>query len=210
VTAPYESTGRTRQKTRTRTLLVATVRELIAQGITPTVEDVAEASGVSRTTTYRYFPNQRALLLAAHPEIERTSLVPDSVTDVRERLEVVLDEHFRILVDWEPQLRTSLRLSLEPSADQPPLRGGRALLWIEDALTPLGQPTARHLAIAIRAAAGIEPYIWLTDIAGQPQNQALATMRTTARTILEAALASPPGRPRDRPGAASALQQRWH
>lgn len=188
VTAPYESTGRIGQKSRTRDLLVGAVRALIAQGITPTVEDVAEASGISRTTTYRYFPNQRALLLAAHPEIERVSLVPESLTDVRERLEAVLDEHFRILIDWEPQLRTSLRLSLEPGAEQPPLRGGRALVWIEEALAPLGRPTARRLAVSIRAAAGIEPYVWLIDIAGQSQKQALSTMRATTRTLLEAAL----------------------
>lgn len=189
MTVPYESTGRTGQKSRTREVLVAAVRELIAQGTTPTVEEVARASGVSRTTTYRYFPNQRSLLLAAHPEIERTSLVDASVTDVRERLERVLDEHFRILLDWEPQLRTSLRLSLEPGAEQPALRRGRALAWIEEALAPLGRRTAHDLAVAIRAAAGIEPYVWLTDVAGLSPEQALATMRTTARTILEAALA---------------------
>lgn len=187
--APYESTGRIAQKSRTRDQLVRTVRELITQGVTPTVPEVAEASGISRTTTYRYFPNQRALLLAAHPEIERVSLVADSLTDVRERLEAVLDEHFRILLDWEPQLRTSLRLSLEPGAAQPPLRGGRGLVWIEDALAPLGGPMARRLAVAIRAAAGIEPYVWLVDIAGQSPTQALETMRATARTILDAALA---------------------
>ena len=188
VSTPYESTGRQRQKQRTRDVLVATVRELIAAGATPTVEDVAAASGVSRTTTYRYFPNQRALLLAAHPEIELTSLVDESITDVHERLDRVLEEHFRILLDWEPQLRTSLRLSLEPGAGQPPLRGGRAIGWIADALSPLGQPRARQLAIAIRAAAGIEPYIWLTDIAGLSPRQALAVMRSTARTLLAAEL----------------------
>ena len=38
---------------------------------------------------------------------------------------------------WEPQLRTALRLSLEPApADPPMLRQGRAIGWIEDALTP--------------------------------------------------------------------------
>jgi hypothetical protein len=107
--------------------------------------------------------------------------------DVRERLEIVLEEHFRILVDWEPQLRASLRVSLEPGAPEPPLRGGRAIEWIEEALRPLGRPASRQLAIAIRAAAGIEPYVWLTDIAGLSQRQALATMRTTALTILDAA-----------------------
>lgn len=189
VPAPYESTGRVGQKGRTREVLVAAVRRLIADGVTPSVDQVAEASGVSRSTTYRYFPNQRSLLLAAHPEIEQTSLLgPDAPTDTRARVEAVLDEHFRILLDWEPQLRASLRVSLEPGVEQPPLRGGRAIRWIEEALRPLGRREARRLAIAIRAAAGIEPYVWLRDIAGLSQRAALATMRTTAMTLLDAAL----------------------
>src|SRR5438093_6239767 len=133
VSTSYESTGRTGQKQRTRALLVDTVRRLLADGVTPSVDQVAEASGVSRSTTYRYFPDQRALLLAAHPDIDRSSILGEGApTDVRARLEAVLDEHFRILVEWEPQLRASLRVSLEPGAAQPPLRGGRAIGWIED------------------------------------------------------------------------------
>src|SRR5207244_6651478 len=135
------------------------------------------------STTYRYFPDQRALLLAAHPDIDRSSILGEGApTDVRARLEAVLDEHFRILVEWEPQLRASLRVSLEPGAAQPPLRGGRAIGWIEDALRPLGRREARRLAIAIRAAAGIEPYVWLTDSAGLSLRQARATRRATEPT----------------------------
>lgn len=188
MSTPYVESGRSRQKARTRDALVATVRALLAEGATPTVEGVAEAAGVSRTTTYRYFPNQRALLLAAHPEIEQATLLgPDAPSEVRARLDAVLDEHFRVLLDWEPQLRTSLRLSLEPGAAQPVLRGGRAIGWIEDALAPLRDEgcDTRALAVRVRAVAGIEPYVWLRDVAGQTQQQALATMRRNAHAVLE-------------------------
>lgn len=196
VSTPYLESGRSRQKARTREALVAAVRTLIAEGVTPTVEDVAEAAGISRTTTYRYFPNQRALLLAAHPEIELSTLLPpDAPAEVGPRLDAVLDEHFRVLLDWEPQLRTSLRLSLEPEAVQPPLRGGRAIGWIEDALVPLrDQGVDTHaLAVAIRSVAGIEPYVWLRDVARQGQKQALATMRRNAHAVLADALGGRPG-----------------
>ncbi|MET0826166.1 MAG: TetR family transcriptional regulator, partial [Acidimicrobiales bacterium] len=73
-TASYESTGRTGQKQRTRDALVTAARGLVADGRTPTVEETAEAAGISRTTAYRYFSNQRSLLVAAHPETEATSL----------------------------------------------------------------------------------------------------------------------------------------
>lgn len=182
----YESSGRTAQKQRTREHLVATIRRLLADGITPTIDQVAQASGVSRTTTYRYFPTQHALLLAAHPEIDKESLLgPDAPTQPRERLTLVLEEHLRILLNWEPQLRASLRASLEPGSDQPPLRGGRAIRWIEDALSPLGEHRAHRLAIAIRAVAGIEPYVWLRDIAGQSPAQALRIMHANALAVFD-------------------------
>ena len=59
---PYElNGGRLAQKRRTREALIASARELVANGEAPTVEAAAEAASISRTTAYRYFPNQRAL-----------------------------------------------------------------------------------------------------------------------------------------------------
>src|SRR5262245_29357977 len=111
----YEEVGRVRQKRRTREALVAAARELVADGLTPTVEDAAERASVSRTTAYRYFPSQAALLATAHPEIVTTTLLPDPApTDVTARLEVVVAHVTDMVVATEAQQRTMLRLSLEP------------------------------------------------------------------------------------------------
>ncbi|OLE25487.1 MAG: TetR family transcriptional regulator [Actinobacteria bacterium 13_1_20CM_3_71_11] len=189
---PYESTGRRDQKARTREALVAATRRLLADGVNPTVEQAAEAARISRTTAYRYFPNQRTLLLAAHPEIEQASLLPDDPpADVADRLDQVMRAFARVTLDWEPQLRTSLRLSLEPGAEQPVLRQGRAIGWIEDALAPLRttdpEVDVHRLAVAIRAATGIEALVWLTDIAGLSRAEAVELMRWSARAMLDAA-----------------------
>jgi AcrR family transcriptional regulator len=58
----------------------------------PTVEDAAEAAGISRTTAYRHFPNQRALLPAAYPEIQDDAglLPPDAPADPTARLDLVM------------------------------------------------------------------------------------------------------------------------
>ena len=77
----YELNGRIAQKRRTRDALVAAARDLVAQGLTPTVEAAAEAASISRTTAYRYFPNQRALLAAAHPETVAILALPDDAPD---------------------------------------------------------------------------------------------------------------------------------
>ncbi len=95
--------------------------------------------------------------------------------------------------EWEPQLRAALRLSLEPGAEKPLLRQGRAIGWIEQALAPLRDSHPRvditRLAIAIRSATGIESLIWLTDVAGLTREQAAQTVRHTARALLDAAVA---------------------
>ena len=157
------------------------------------MDEAAAAAGISRTTAYRYFPNQRLLLIAAHPEIEEPSLLPaDPPQDPAERLDLVLREFTRLTVEWEPQLRTSLRLSLEADAERTPLRQGRAIDWISDALTPLRRThpalDVRRLAVAIRSATGIEALIWLTDVAGHSRAEATDLMRWSAQAMLAAAL----------------------
>jgi AcrR family transcriptional regulator len=191
---PYEATGRRSQKARTRGALVAATRDLLARGLIPAVEDAAHAADISRTTAYRYFSNQRSLLAAVHPEIDATSLLPDPApTDPQSRLEMVMRECARITMNWEPELRTSLRLSLEPdSPELPVLRRGQAIAWIEDALTPLRRShphiDMHRLAIAIRAATGIESFVWLVDVAVIPRLEAAEMLCQTAQALLANAL----------------------
>jgi AcrR family transcriptional regulator len=191
----YEQTGRTRQKARTRAALIDAARQLLAGGRAATVEEAAEAAGVSRATAYRYFANQRALLVAAHPEIAATSLLgEDAPADPHERLDRTIAELIRLTVDTEPELRTMLRLSLEPGpTEELLLRQGRAIGWIEEALAPLQgrlPPSAlRRLVLAIRSACGIEALVWLTDVAGLSRQQASKLMRWSALALLRAALA---------------------
>lgn len=192
---PYEQTGRRNQKSRTRDALVAATRELLAAGTTPTVEEAARAADVSRTTAYRYFPNQRSLVGAAHPEIDRSSLLPvDPPVDPEQRLDLVLHATGRIVLDWEAQLRAALRLSLEPGADPttPVLRRGRVIDWIIDALAPLAI-THPHIdlhrtAVAIRSATGIEAFVWLVDVARLTKEDAVHMMNDNGRAILRATL----------------------
>src|SRR5688572_4418658 len=195
---PYEQTGRTHQKGRTRAALVAAARALLAEGVvSPTVEQAADRSGISRTTAYRYFVNQQALLLGTNPYLDAASLLPaDAPTDPAARLELLTEKMARELLERAPELRAMLRLSLElPREAQGalPLRQGRAIRWIEDALAPLRpRLTAaelRRLALAIRATMGIEAHAWLTDVGGLSPRQAVTLMRSSARSILRCALA---------------------
>lgn len=196
MTAVYLETGRRRQKARTRALLIDAVRRLVAGGGSPTVEEAADAAGVSRATAYRYFPNQRALLLAVRPILDSSSLLAeDPPEDAAERLARTVDELLSFTLEAEPELRTMLRLSLEASADEEALflRQGRAIQWLETALAPLEgrlEPASlRRLVLAIRAGCGIESLVWLTDVAGLSREEAAEVMRWSSSALLRSALA---------------------
>ena len=197
MSTPYELTGRTEQKARTRNALVDAARELLASGVTPTVEQAADAAKVSRTTAYRYFPNQRALIVATLPEVAAPSLLPDPAPDDPAlRLQAVAEALTDIVVEHEPELRAHLRLSLErdgADGQELPFRTGRAIGWLEEALEPLRdrmpEPRLRRLVLAIRSAIGIEALVWLTDVAGLSREEAADVMRWSAKALLRSALA---------------------
>lgn len=192
---PYEASGRKEQKARTRRALVEATRGLLAEGITPAVEQAAAAAAISRTTAYRYFPNQRSLLFAAHPEIDRSLLGDNPPEDPETRVVLAVKELARLTVESEAELRTMLRLSLDPISDpQEPLllRQGRAIGWLLEALSPLrnrmSQRELRRLALAIRASCGIEALVWLTDIGGLSRKEAVDVMQWSAHALFRAAV----------------------
>jgi AcrR family transcriptional regulator len=193
---PYLHTGRTSQKARTRDALIAAARQLLAKGATPTVEAAATEASVGRTTAYRYFPNSRALLAATFPEIEMDSLLgADPPEDPLARLEILAEGYTRQLFEYEPELRAQLRLVLEGEpvgSDSLPLRRGRRIGWIEEALSPLrgrmSEPELRRLVLGIGATLGIEAFVWLTDMAGLSREEAAEVMRSNAHELLRSAL----------------------
>ena len=203
MSTPYETGGRSAQKARTRDALVAAARDLVAAGgVTPTVEDAAAAASISRSTAYRYFPNKRALLVAAHPETAATSMLPaDPPQDPAARLDAVVRNFSAMILDTEAQQRTMLRLSLEADAEQDPLplRQGRAIAWIAEALDgvrgDLSGQQLRQLVLSIRATIGIEAIVWLVDVAGLSRNDAVALTRWSAQALLQRATTVPPPAP---------------
>jgi len=196
VSTPYEASGRVEQKSRTRTALVTAARDMVSRGLAPSVAEAADAAAISRTTAYRYFPNQRILLAAAHPETGATSMLGDDPpSDPAARLDVVVRTFTGMILETEAQQRTMLRLSLEDDpadrGDQP-LRQGRAIGWITEALEPardrLSDDELHRLVLAIRSATGIEALVWLTDIGGLSREAAVELMRWSAQSMLQAAL----------------------
>lgn len=88
-----------------------------------------------------------------------------------------------------------LRLSLEAVAakTQLPLRQGRAIGWFTEALDPLaprlGEEGVRQLAVVVRAVAGIDSLVWLLDVAGMTQEDAVEQMVWSAVAVLRRTVA---------------------
>ncbi len=193
----YLDSGRTRQKQRTRDQLIAAACELIAAGDTPRVEEVAEAAGISRPTAYRYFASQAELLAAAFPETAAVSALPDPPpAALDERVAAVADFVIGGVQESEPQQRAMLRFSLGDVPHELPLRQGRAIPWFIEALAPIessiGEEGVRRLALALRAACGIETRVWLSDVAGLAPAEVSALQHWMVDGLVQRALEAPP------------------
>ncbi len=193
----YLDSGRSRQKQRTRDHLIAAARELITTGNTPRVEEVAEAAGISRPTAYRYFASQAELLAAAYPETRAASVLPDPPPEaLDERVAAVARFVIARVQENEPQQRAMLLLSLGDVPHELPLRQGRAIPWFLEALAPMadaiGEAGVHRLALALRAACGIETRVWLSDVAGLAAAEVSALQQWMVDALIKQAVETPP------------------
>jgi AcrR family transcriptional regulator len=194
--------GRVAQKRRTRKAIIAAATELLAQGKTPSLNEVAAAADVSRRTVYMYFPTVDQLLIdAALGSMTRTTVEAaldsmSGIKDVRQRVDIMTRAVQRDFAATEQQGRTLLRLTVD-SASRPrlpgqPLRGYRRVEWIERALEPLkGKVDRKRLERLISALAmvvGWESLIVSKDIRALSLDEAEDVSAWAAQALVDAAL----------------------
>jgi AcrR family transcriptional regulator len=207
MTEAWQQEGRVNQKRRTRAAILAAAVELVEQGQSPTVAEVADMALVSRATAYRYFPTQEYLLFEAALESTRADidreLEEDTLPeDPEARLEMLIEALQGRIVDKEAAFRTMLRLSLEQSPQEKEhyggesapsrLRGGGRVRWIEQALAPvrgrLKEPDFRRLVAALSLCMGTEALVVLRDVCALESSEAQEVLLWTARTLLRSSL----------------------
>jgi len=184
-----QSRGRETQKARTRALIAAA-----AAGLTqPTVEQAADAAGVSRATAYRYFPTQEALSVELESEDvwrEVEALVADPQTaDVGARLDRIIDAVVRTVYAEERHIRTALRVYHDIWLRDPdsPVRKGRRMGWIDRTIAPLPAEVRESLRLALALAIGPDPVTMLKDVAGLDAEQTRRVLKSAGRSMLHAA-----------------------
>jgi AcrR family transcriptional regulator len=199
-----EETGRAAQRRRTRKTIVAAAAELLSQGTTPSVAEIAEAAEVSRRTVYMYFPTLEQLLVdAALVSITRESvdatldeLDTAGEDDAESRVEAMTRSVQKLFVSTEQQGRTLIRLTVDGDRDSgatdQPVRGYRRVEWIERALAPargkLGKRRFEQLVSALAMVIGWEALIVARDVRGLSQKGAEDISAWAARALVRAAL----------------------
>ena len=184
------ATGREAQKLRTRALIVAA-----AGGLTqPTVEQAADAAGVSRATAYRYFPTQEALSVELETEDvwrEVEALVVDPQTaDVGARLDRLVDAVVRAVYAEERHVRTAFRVYHDTWLRDPDsqVRRGRRMDWIDKTISPVPAETRESLRLALALAISPDAVTMLKDVAGLDAEQTSSVLKWAARAMVRAAV----------------------
>jgi len=185
---------RINQKKRTRTELLRTARKMIEEGTSFSVADVADASGISRATAYRYFSKPddmlREAVLDAVAEKIRLSEDIASCGTVEERLDEMVTQLFRMVAENESVFRAFLSASV--TNDQMP-RAARRLPWLSEALKPienrLSKPAYENLLAGLSLLTGIEAIVVLRDVCAMDIDRGEKIVRWSAQAMLAKALA---------------------
>lgn len=208
------TSGRIKQKQRTRTALIEAAAELMRGGMPVTVAGAAKRAGLSRATAYRYFPTQESLdieaasailaadapALLAEPDnrtIEPSGSGAKDCVDRAEKLEQAVREAF-----WreEEQIRLVLRsqmdlwLAMKRDRNVILRRPRRNLAQTDGALAPLRAKLSDRdfeiLSAALALVSGPESIVSLLDGAGIRDPETIAAARRYAlHAILAAATA---------------------
>jgi AcrR family transcriptional regulator len=178
------TTGRVRQKERTRRAIAEAARALVESGGEVTMPAVASHAGVSEATAYRYFPDLVTLLRDAvqdtWPAIDDL-LGADlaGVDDVAERVARATRAFCERTLRHERAVRAIVAASLTGASDRRPAHRFEV---IEYALAPVPagaerEETARSLAVVISA----ESLFTLLDLCGLGPEEATTSLVETAR-----------------------------
>ncbi|WP_419728549.1 TetR/AcrR family transcriptional regulator [Lichenicola sp.] len=177
--------------------MLETAITLMQEGQSPSVSDVAEAAGVSRATSYRYFPNQADLVnavvdAALGPILDWLPRSPH----VEERVADLMEVSLRRIGEFEATFRAALKLSLDQWAKtragtlglEAPLSRGHRIELLRNAVAPLhgavGEQDLDRLAKGLSLVFGIEAFVVLKDIWKMEQDEVERTIIWVAQALL--------------------------
>lgn len=174
---------------RTHALMVATANDMMREGLSPSVSEVAEAAGVSRSTAYRYFPNRSDMLRAVVAKALGPILNWEDHINGGDRVASLYATAFPRLFEHEATFRAALRQSLEADGADATLGRGHRRQLLASATRDLDLPEsqAKRLIRALSLTFGIEAMVVLKDIWGLSDDEAQETALWAAQAMIAAA-----------------------
>lgn len=177
------------------------------QGASPSVSEVAEYAGVSRSTAYRYFQTEAEMVQAVVGESLGPILAWQSDDkNPRERVASLLRDSFPRLSQNAATFRAALRLSLESQSDaagpsdQKSFARGHRVELLHRALLPLegvcSDAEITRLSQALSMIYGIEGMVALKDIWGLDGSEAEDVAVWAAEALVSATVAECKGKRR--------------
>ena len=170
--------------------------QMMRNGLSPSVSEVAEQAGVSRSTAYRYFPTRAEMVQAVVSE----NLGPilewrSDATDPGDRMASLIEGTFLRISQSESTFRAALRLSLErqdisDGADNRDFARGHRIDLLDRVLAPLrdqcSEDEYKKLSQALSMVFGIEAMIVLKDIWGADDETTINVATWAARRLIDA------------------------
>ncbi|WP_370477489.1 TetR/AcrR family transcriptional regulator [Tamlana flava] len=168
------NTGRSEQKQKTRRKILDSAKELLQKGEKMSLENVAEASKISRATIYRYFSNIDILCSEAGLDIfthsTETIFQESKHLPIIERILYIQNYFNDLAINNEPAFRKYLSIYLDEdvSLKKESLRGSRRTAALKLALIPyksdLDISVYNYLINVSTSLMGIEPIITTKDV----------------------------------------------
>ena len=178
----YIKSGRTNQKLQTRNRTLEGAKSFLSDGLEFTLEDVANKSGVSRATIYRYYSNVE--VLSAEAVLDISTKTPKTLHSefkdlpLEEKIYQIQDYFNTLTLDHENAFRKYLSTAIiqDPSEIKRGARRPKTLkLILED--THLNPVDRINLANLFTLMMGLEPVVITKDVLGLNNEDSKALLR---------------------------------
>jgi AcrR family transcriptional regulator len=191
--------GRVAQRRRTREAILGATKQLLADGHTPSVDEIASRADVSRRTIYMHFPTLDQLLtdatsgLLSERAMEPLLVSPELGADPLERVDAYAGSLLALADEGLPLARRILRLTVDSDASTgTERRGYRRVEWLRQVLEPLrpeltGEQFGRLMS-ALTVVLGWEAMIVLRDTRGLGPEDEERVIKWAARALVSAML----------------------
>lgn len=182
--------------------MLSVASQMMRDGASPSVSDVAEKAGVSRSTAYRYFPTRATMV----QEVVGETLGPilkwqSDSDDPGDRIASLIRESFPRIAENESTFRAALRLSLEQqdttdgsasNIDGNSIVRGHRIGLLDRALDPLksscSEPELRRLSQALSIIFGIEALVIMKDFWGEDIQTTVNVAEWATRALIDATI----------------------